>query len=243
MESPTSKTIDILLLPGERGLLVGQAGSGKTYAAAWMLRHTQQRAVIFDTKTEPVFLSVARGRNTIVVHSRAEMMKALDAKNTRDRAHYIIVRPPPSELSDPMSVDAYLESIYHAHTNLFVFIDEAYQLHRNSQAGPGLIGLLTRGRARGLTTLVATQRPAWLSRFALTEANKFYIFRLTDRRDWQRLGEIVPGIPKEGIMLPKHRFIYHEQGDDRVYRMAPLPMVADLGYTPQIDAKPERRWY
>lgn len=235
--------IDIRLKAGERGLIVGQSGSGKTYAAAWMLRYSSQRVVAFDTKYEPVFERVPSGEETLeIVESKADMLKALgDKKRGPD---YIIVRPTATELADPMQVDAYLDGIYHTQQNLMVYVDEAYQLHKNTQAGPGLIGLLTRGRARGLTTLVSTQRPAWISRFCLTEAQKFYIYRLTDSKDWARLGEIIPEVPKGGIRLDPFFYLYYKQGDDTFSRMRPLPMVADLGYTPQAPAEPERRkWF
>lgn len=59
------------------------------------------------------------------------------------------------------------------------------------RAGSGLIALLTRGRSKGISVLMSTQRPAWLSRFCFTEAQKYYIYRLTDRRDSKVLGEYI----------------------------------------------------
>jgi energy-coupling factor transporter ATP-binding protein EcfA2 len=238
-----AKIIDIRLKPGERGLIVGQSGSGKTYAAAWMLRFSSQRVVVFDTKYEPVFERIPQETESLeIVETKSDMLKKLgDKKHGPD---YIIVRPNASEISDPMLLDGYLESIYHTQNNILVYIDEAYQIHKNTQAGPGLIGLLTRGRARGLTTLVSTQRPAWISRFCLTEAQKFYIYRLTDAKDWARLGEIIPEIPKGGIRMEPYFYLYYKQGEENFERMKPLPMVADLGYTPQAPEEPARRkWY
>lgn len=246
-------SIDIRLKPGERGLLVGQTGSGKTYAAAWLLRHSTQRCIVIDTKTEPIFTRLPEAKKddplseTLrVVHSIDEMVS--EYKDDKRGADYIIVRPSNVEVAKPALLDAYLEAIYHNARDICVLVDEAYQFHTGTNAGPGLIGLLTRGRARGLTTLVATQRPAWLSRFAITESQKFYIFRLSDRKDWARLGEIIPNVPKEGISLAPFEYLYYVQGDETFRRMRPLPAIADLGYTPQvIDSKVEkgkrRKWF
>ena len=144
-----ARLIDIRLKPGERGLLVGQSGSGKTYAAAWLLRHDSQRCVILDTKTEPVFEHIAAKREdyeetTKIVETRAELTREL--RDRKKGADYIIVRPSVSVLADPFELDAWLLEIYNENKSITVFIDEAYQLHKGSQAGPGLIALLTRGQ-------------------------------------------------------------------------------------------------
>lgn len=239
------KGIDIRLRVGERGLLVGQSGSGKTYAAAWMLRHASQRVVLFDTKTEPVFERLPIEYESLaIVTTRAEMKREI--ADDRKGADYILVRPSIAEISDPFAIDEYLSEIYHSFTNIFVYIDEAYQFHRGTQAGPGLIGILTRGRARGITTLVSTQRPAWITRFALTESNRFYVFRLIDSKDWARLGDVIPSIPKDGINLPRYQYIYYVQGDDAYTRMAPLSPIASLSWTPQAiggEGGKRRKWY
>jgi DNA helicase HerA-like ATPase len=241
-----AQQIDIRLNPGERGLIVGQTGSGKTYGAAWMLRYSTQRVVVFDTKHEPLFEQLPRDDESLeIVSTVPEMLTAW--RDTRRGPDYLIVRPPPALMADPFEIDAYLYALYDNAKNALVYVDEAYQLHRNAQAGPGLIALLTRGRARALTTLISTQRPAWLSRFALTESQKFYLFRLIDRADWARLSEIIPNIPREGIKLEPYHFLYYKQGEDDYTEMAPLKPIANLSYTPQADepddGKPRRKWF
>jgi DNA helicase HerA-like ATPase len=236
--------IDIRLKQGERGLIVGQTGSGKTYAAAWMLRYANQRVVILDTKHEPLFERVPKGVETLeICESPQDMLRLW--KDKKKGPDYILVRPPPALMADPMAIDQYLYNLYDNATNCFIYIDEAYQLHKGSLAGPGLIAILTRGRARGITTLVSTQRPAWLSRFALTESQKFFLFRIIDKKDWARLGEIIPGV-SDGIKLQPYEFLYYVQGDEEFQRMKPLPPIAQLSYTPQSEPEtdePRRRWF
>lgn len=233
--------LDIRLKPGERGFIVGQTGSGKSYGAAFMLRYSPQRVIALDTKHEPLFEHIANGDDkTVVVHSRDEM---LDAYKQKTGAEYIIVRPPAAELSDPELLDAYLQDIYESCRDVLTFVDELYMFHQGSRAFPGLIGLLTRGRARALTTLMATQRPAWVSRFALTESQRFYIFRLSDRRDWKTLASIGPFEEWETKPIPKFHYLYWRQGEDDAPRlMAPLPQIADLGYTPQAETGTKNKW-
>lgn len=239
------RKINIELKLGEHGLLAGQNGSGKTMLAAWLIRYAKTRSIVFDTKAEPVFLKLPKSGNDEhirIVHTVSEMIS--EAKNHRTGADYIIVRPPIEVVAEPFELDEYLYAIYENLTGFYTFIDEAYQFHRGAQAGKGYIGLLTRGRARGLSTLVATQRPAWISRFSFTETKKFYIFKLSDKKDWQRVGDIIPDIPKEGVKLKPYHFLYYEQGEDNYELIMPVNPISDVGFTPQVeDASPRRKWY
>lgn len=228
--------LDIRLSPGERGLIIGQTGSGKSFGAAWMARHAEQRVIIMDTKHEPLFDRLPKpGEEALIVSSVAEMLEAVKRKKG---AEYIIVRPPSTVLAEPETLDGYLAAIYEHARDVFTLIDETYTFHTNGRAHAGLIGMLTRGRSRGLTTLMGTQRPAWVSRFCLTEAQKYYVFRIADKRDWNTLSSVGPFIQRQ---IPKYHFLYWIQGEDESPRlMAPLPPIADLGYTPTGESR--RKW-
>jgi hypothetical protein len=224
--------VSILLEKGQRGFIVGAAGSGKTHAALHMLQATRQTPVfILDTKMD----TDAEGRTTLdhldregerltVVESPNELAR-LKPRKTPD---YVVIRPPAHELADPELLDSYCQHIYDARRNAFVYIDEAYQLHKGLQPLPGFLGLLTRGRSRGLTTLMGAQRPSYLSRFCLTESNKFYVFRLLDARDRRTLGEVIPNFAKMDI-APKHYFYHYSAGEDAPQLYRPFPLI-DLEY-------------
>jgi hypothetical protein len=107
---------------------------------------------------------------------------------------YVILRPTIEESLDPTFLDNLLLFHYNYLRHIGAYIDEVFMFHNGGRVGPGLMALLTRGRSRGITLTMSAQRPAWLSRFCLTESQRFFIFRLVDRDDRKRLSEIIPGM-------------------------------------------------
>lgn len=220
---------NILLQKGQRGIIVGQTGSGKTVGAIWQLQHAPLAPVlILDTKGEPAFDKIARAATETEEAERLEIYEDTDKFLTAYRkgidAEYIIIRPSPEEIAEPLAMDNILMQIYNAGRSCLTYIDEAYQWHINGRAGPGLVGLLTRGRSKGMTTLISTQRPAWISRFCFSEAQKFYIYRLSDRRDMKTLGEFLPDFHNAKIP-EKFHFYYYDTNRDDVTMYQPVPII------------------
>ena len=225
------KNKSILLQRGQRGIIVGQTGSGKTIGAIWQLQQSAlSPVIILDTKGEPAFNKIARGE-TEPGAGDAERLEIYDDGETflkawkrRDQPEYIIVRPSAEEIAEPLAMDLILTGIYNAGKSCLVYIDEAYQWHIAGRAGPGLVGLLTRGRSKGMTTLISTQRPAWISRFCFSEAQKFYIYRLSDKRDMKTLAEYIHDFSNKTV-AKKHHFWYYNVDMEAClsYRPVPLP--------------------
>jgi hypothetical protein len=207
-----TEQLDIIPARGERAFIVGQTGSGKTAFACWIVKRTPITPfVIFDTKEETKF---DRFENSISVSSWEAVLEATTQnENDEPMPDYIVFRPPVEELNDPDALDNYLARFYADFRNAGCFIDEAYTFHKGARAGPGLTGLLTRGRSRGLTTIMCAQRPAWISRFAITETQKQYVFKLVDKRDKKTLSDIIPNFD-ELPDPPKFGFWYNEIGLD-----------------------------
>lgn len=222
------------LAPGERGLSLGRTGSGKTALNIFMIERMEDApVVIYDTKGEPKFDKLP---NSISAESTEDMMAAYESGEN----DYIIVRPPLHEVVDPAALDERL--MYH-HMNMFgvpAYVDELYMFHRNGQAGPGLTGLLTRGRSKRQTFLGSSQRPRRISLFNLTESDKYYIFRLRDRKDRQRINDIIDDF--DTMQLPaKHHFWFFNQGEDKPLYYPPVPIDNryDTGYTASLDEAPQ----
>jgi energy-coupling factor transporter ATP-binding protein EcfA2 len=219
---------------GERALIVGQTGSGKTAFAAWMLRRLPSSpAVIYDTKDEEKFRALVPHR---VVETISEMIEAADDETV----DYVIVRPTVHLLRDPDALDEFLMAHYERLRKIPAYIDEAYTFHKNGQAGPGLIGLLTRGRSRGITTILSTQRPSFISRFCVTESQRLYLFRLTDKADKKRVGDVVPDFA-DMPNPPKHGFYFFETGEEAPRLMQPVKLdpALNVGYTDKSLDTPE----
>lgn len=211
---------------GERALIVGQTGSGKTAFAVWMLyRILIAPIIIYDTKDEPKFTKLP---NSKIVETPEQ---ALEAYND-ETIDYIVVRPPVELLGEPDELDKYLFYHYTHFRDSVAYIDEAYTFHAHGRAFKGLIALLSRGRSRGITTIISSQRPMMISRLCITEAQKVYAFRLSDRQDRKRLADIIPNFG-DYPQPSKHGFYYYESGDEdaHIFRPVKLDRALDTGYT------------
>lgn len=228
----------ILLERGQRGIIVGQTGSGKTVGAIFQLQNTPlYPVVILDTKGEPAFDRIARDEEEIIIHNSADDFVKSWTKD--EQPGYVICRPTPREMSDLDGMDQTLEAIYEIARPALIYIDEAYQWHINGRSGPGLIGLLTRGRSKGLTTLISTQRPAWISRFCFSEAQKYYIYKIGDGRDSKTIAEFLPGYDKMK-KVEKHHFVYYDSSSGekpKFFKPVPLPPKRNYSVENQLDEK------
>lgn len=229
--------MSILLEPSQRGLLVGKTGSGKSQNAMFHLRHTDiWPKIIFDTKIEDFFFSVPEdGEEMMIAQSMDELrdIKKLPPKHAPD---FILVRPSAEEVQAFEPMDSYTQFVYNNFGKCFIYFDELTNWHRGNLCGPGLINILTRGRSRGKTTLMASQRPAWISRSCLTEADKFYIHKLQDLKDVQRLADVVPQIERF-TKKPQYHFHHYDTSAD----MEEPQLYKPVPYTPIDSTKIFRR--
>ena len=81
--------------------------------------------------------------------------------------------------------------------------------------------ILSQGRSRSIPAITLTQRPVWVNRFALSEADYYAIFHMNDRRDRQTIGAFLP-IDLETPLPPRHSW-YYDVARDRVFRLLPVP--------------------
>lgn len=217
---------------GERCFIAGTTGSGKTAFACHILKRIEDDAcpvIIYDIKGEPKFETLTP--NAVV----SDMEAAFDAATSGDY-DYVIVRPHDALLTDPEALDNMLLYHYRHMSGKTAYIDEAYPFHRNSQAGPGLTGLMTRGRSRGITTIISSQRPQRISRFLVSESERAFIFRLRDKKDRQRIDDLSEDFSKRP-KLEKHWF-YHIDGDNAdepdLYKPIELDDALQTGYTDEL---------
>lgn len=211
---------------GERALVAGQTGSGKTMLMAWLTERLEDSpAIIMDTKEEMKYSTLPY---SVTVETQNDVNAAIDS----GEYDYIIFRPPVRFLADPALLDELLYYHYENYRGLPIVIDELYSWHIRRMAGPGLIALLTRGRSRGITTLMGTQRPSGFDRFAITESQRVYAFRFSDYQDRKRLGDVIPNF-EDLDLPPKFGFYFYEVGADNPILYAPIPIEQDVdpGYT------------
>lgn len=234
---------DILPQPGQRALIVGMTGSGKTSLACTLLQRLSDVPVIYDTKIEPKFLQLSRA---VQVHSPGELFDRYhDNINVNDDGEestihdYFVVVPDANELRDPQAMDErWLLHHYEHLQGVPAYVDEIVQWHARATPGDGLLNLLQRGRSKGITLIMSTQRPRFISRSCFSEADLHYDLFLLDRDDRRRVAEIVPDFDIEQP-VPKYYFRHYRAGDEHSTLFSPLPLDKSLdnGYTDREQAQ------
>ncbi len=175
-----SNSITPKIMGGQRFAVCGRAGSGKTYLEKWLMFSSSLKWVVLDSKHDPGFDEMSPN-DGLLMPTRIQRL-------WNDRKH-IVVRPNSRE-NDIKVLDAYLEELHESFDNFGVCIDETYQVAMTSKAGPGLTGLVTRGRARKQAVILGSQRPAWVPRFVFSEANAIIVMALTLKQDRERIYEM-----------------------------------------------------
>lgn len=203
---------------GERAVVVGRSGSGKTQLAKFMLWH-MPGAIIYDTKGEPAFDEMGP-----VVKDTDEAFRIFAEDEDAD---HVIVRPDPDMLAYPMLLDQMLLDHYDRGHGITAYLDEGYQFHRNGRPGPGYLSLLTRGRSREITTITSSQRPAYLSLFAFTELNHLYAMRLQHDDDRARVANVIAGYDRRP-KVPLYHIDYARADSEAITRLPPI----DIDYRP-----------
>ena len=192
---------------GERLSLMGRSGSGKTYLGRWFMARSGLKWVVLDTKHDPAFDKyVAKGG----LLTMQEIARAFKERTI------VVVRPNGPENKPPI-LDAYLNDLHEAFENFGINIDETYQVALGSRPGPGLTGLITRGRVRGQAVICGSQRPSWVPRFCFSEANYFAVMSLNTEDDREKITSFT-GDERMMEKLAQRKWWWYNVGDDELVK-------------------------
>ena len=192
------------LRAGERLAVCGATGTGKTTFARGVLAESSYHWLIFNPKWSKSF--AALGGALITRPDRSRIFSALD------RQQYTVVNFPASWNWE--SQDELISDVCERYSNIGICADELYTLHNGAKAGPGLIGLLTRGRELKQSFIGLTQRPSWISRFVFSEASSIVEFRLNYVEDRKIIYEYT-GCKAALNKLPNYDYLYFGVEADR----------------------------
>lgn len=179
--------------PNDRVIFVGGTGSGKTTLAKYVISQSKKWKAVYDAK------GYIDWRGFVRYHTVDTIAEAKEPR--------IIYNPTIEEETDYEAQDAFFKQVY-TQKNRLLYVDEAYALLGETRPSPYLRACLTRGRERGISTYISTQRPAGIPVVLMSEAEHFFVFRLTWRNDRKRIAELT-GIEEDfQESLNEFEFIY-----------------------------------
>lgn len=189
-----------------RTTIVGKTGSGKTVAGVW---HLSKRAydkmpwIVLDYK-----------RDKLIARLPATEISVTD--KVPDKPGIYILRP---HITDDDEVEAFLWKMWQR-GNVGLYVDEGYMLPYGGKS-EALSAILTQGRSLKIPTIILSQRPVWLSRFVISEADFLQVFWLSDIRDRKTLTGVMP--PQVLERVGKYHSNYYDVGDDKLVTLSPVP--------------------
>jgi DNA helicase HerA-like ATPase len=186
---------------GEHVIIIGDTGSGKTYLESKLL-DMRDHVIVVKTKPDDVKFT---GYKKIAKYKDVMDLKA--SKFVLDSGF------------DPSLQRYHIANIINmawAQEGWTIAVDETYYWTEMLKLGKQLNMLLTQGRSKHLTIVAGMQRPAWISRFALSQATHAFIFRCEGRDIITLSQALSPKIAKPVEDLRGHDFVYFNRATREV---------------------------
>ena len=184
---------------GEHVAIVGDTGSGKTYLEARLLQ-LRDHVVILQVKDDDVKFSGFH---------RVRTVSALD-----NIKYHKFLLAPKYELQQ-FHLAKTFERVW-KEEGWTVAIDELYYATEVLRLQRPINKLLTQGRSKHITVVSGMQRPAWISRFALSQCTHAFIFRC-EGRDLNTLSQALsPRVVKPVENLTGYDFVYFNRATKEV---------------------------
>jgi len=207
-----------------RTMVLGRTGTGKSQAALDLLSRANFNEipwVMIDYKGEDLIRDLLKQNG-----KQIKTLKITDKPPKLPGLYYLPVRP----ITDDDEMEAWLLKV-HRQGNIGLFIDEGYAMPKFG-SGPGFTMILTQGRSLHIPVICLYQRPVWMSRFAIAQADFIRVFKQGDERDEKVTKNfcrpaVLPDKTKLGPMeldrLPDYYSLWHDVGRGRTDILRPAP--------------------
>lgn len=195
---------------GDRVLIVGPTGSGKSTAAS-VIANAWPRVLVLDPKLDD---RVAELPNSTVAYGVRAALAALPGR--------VIYRPLSSEFDDlPAAFEPLARAVY-AVGSCGIVLHETEIVAPLPKARRWLRSTIMWGRSRRVPMIFCAQRPSWIDRLCISEPAHVYLFGLNDDRDLSTMAGVMR--VKSSALRPlttPHAF-YYRGPDGIVTAMAPV---------------------
>lgn len=159
------------LQPGQKVLIAGQNGSGKSVMATSLAR-AMDRVLVYDPKGDPEAVIP----NAAIVTTARDAVRALPGR--------VVYQPNALEAADGVAkFDEIARRLIQAGGSCGVVVHELASLGTAYAIGPWHRALITQGRSLQITVVEVTQRPRNVPIVALSEAQHLVCFTLLNPDD------------------------------------------------------------
>lgn len=199
---------DLTIHSYQRVSFAGKTGSGKTFAAHYLLRPIRRLIVI-----DPKMMLVSDPSWRLEPPSR-EALKALrDGEYAR-----IGYWQPPAIDNDGFPIWDSIFDLAMDIGDVVVYIDEMYSVAKNGRMSYPMRRAYTQGRALGVGVWAATQRPAFVPTEMMSEAEWNLVFMLKTLKDRKRVaGDIGFDVLEEPIRDVHGFWLLYESWPNPLY--------------------------
>ena len=205
-----------VLNDGIRVTVAGRTGTGKTTLARYLLERSPQHWFIINPKHTEGYKKLP---GVVILHD----LKESELRKAIQRSKYVLLNISGADAT-PDAIDSLIGWVHDNYRGVGICVDELYTAHASSgRAGPGLVGVLTRGRELKQSFLGLTQRPVWVSRFVWSEADCIISMDLTLESDRDVLVEHT-GQPEFEDRIMHHRWLAYSVPDDKLELFNPVPL-------------------
>lgn len=224
----------------QRTVVLGRTGSGKSQFSCALLstrNFDEMPWTIIDFKGEDLILDILRTVNGSIKSRSGDVIKHIspfDPVPTKPGLYYMKVRP----ILDAPPLEAWLWKVHGEKRgtigkkyvgNMGLMIDEGYCMPQPIKGGAFDV-ILTQGRSLHIPVIVLYQRPVWMSRFAVAQADFFAVFEQNDVRDLKITSQFVKPVRGDNGQtitvfneLPRYNCLWYDVGQGVSTVLAPAP--------------------